>query len=327
MSLALLLAAAPACCDEPGPAAPNPEGRALAFLCREVPRWSRENHCFSCHNNGDAARALYAGDRIGLTISKESLADTTGWLTQPDRWEHNGGDGPFSDKRLARLQFSLALTAARRAGHVKDLQVVVRAAGRLSQDQAADGSWPLEGENEPGSPTAYGQFLATYLAREVLSSAEPAQFKPAIDRAGRWLLDHDVSTVTDAAVMLMTSAPLSSARAAALRERSISLLRKAQSEEGGWGPFVTSPPEAFDTALVLIALARAGGLVVERDMIARGRSFLIAEQQPDGSWIETTRPRGGESYAQRISTTGWAALALLALREGSSPPRLDTKRP
>src|SRR5205823_376617 len=98
------------------------EGKALAFLAREVPRWSRENHCFSCHNNGDAARALYAGDRIGLAISKDALADTTAWLAQPDRWQHNGGDGPFSDKRLARIQFSLALTAARRAGHVKDPQ-------------------------------------------------------------------------------------------------------------------------------------------------------------------------------------------------------------
>ena len=76
---------------------------------------------------------------------------------------------------------------------------------------------------------------------------------------------------------------------------------------------MTSPPEAFDTALVLIALARAGDLVERRDLIARGRSFLIAQQQPDGSWIETTRPRGGESYARRISTTGWAALALLGL--------------
>jgi hypothetical protein len=67
--------------------------------------------------------------------------------------------------------------------------------------------------------------------------------------------------------------------------------------------------------------------VVERDMITRGRSFLIAQQQRDGSWVETTRPRGGESYAQRISTTGWAALALLALREASSSSRLDAKRP
>ena len=30
--------------------------RALQFLSREVPSWSIENKCYSCHNNGDAAR-------------------------------------------------------------------------------------------------------------------------------------------------------------------------------------------------------------------------------------------------------------------------------
>src|SRR3982750_1650529 len=32
---------------------------ALHFLSTEVPRWEQQNHCYSCHNNGDAARALY----------------------------------------------------------------------------------------------------------------------------------------------------------------------------------------------------------------------------------------------------------------------------
>ena len=40
------------------PTAPTPEEKAVAFLSREVPRWSRQKHCFSCHNNGDAAQAL-----------------------------------------------------------------------------------------------------------------------------------------------------------------------------------------------------------------------------------------------------------------------------
>jgi len=34
------------------------EARAVEFLVREVPAWSKNNGCFSCHNNGDAARAL-----------------------------------------------------------------------------------------------------------------------------------------------------------------------------------------------------------------------------------------------------------------------------
>ena len=61
-------------------------------------------------------------------------------------------------------------------------------------------------------------------------------------------------------------------------------------------------------------------------MIVRGRAFLLTQQQPDGSWIETTRPPGNVSYAQRISTTGWATLALLATREPSGRGGGDRKR-
>jgi len=34
-------------------------------------------------------------------------------------------------------------------------------------------------------------------------------------------------------------------------------------------------------------------------------------QQPAGGWPETTRPSGGVSYAEHISTTAWALYALL----------------
>jgi hypothetical protein len=108
--------------------------------------------------------------------------------------------------------------------------------------------------------------------------------------------------------------------------KSLELIRKAQSDGGGWGPFEKSPPEAFDTALVLLALRRVDDSRDVHDLITRGRAFLIAEQQPDGSWVETTRPRGAESYAQRISTTGWATLALLATRQPSARSTLDPKR-
>jgi hypothetical protein len=48
--------------------------------------------------------------------------------------------------------------------------------------------------------------------------------------------------------------------------------------------------------------------------ITRGRDYLRQQQLDDGSWPETTRPPNQESYAQRISTTGWALLALLESR-------------
>jgi hypothetical protein len=302
-----------------GPATAPPEERAIAFLSREVPRWSRENRCFSCHNNGDAARALYEAVSRGFALEDGVLAETTRWLREPDGWDRNGGDGPFSDKRLARVQFAAALTAAHRAGRVKDRQPLLRAGDRLVRDQGADGSWPLEGEDEPGSPATYGRLLATSLARESLRAADTDRFRGAIEKAGAWIFRHEVASVVDASVMLMATAADTSDRARLLREKCFDLIRRVQSDDGGWGPFAKSPPEVFDTALAVLALAKSRDEPRCRPLIVRGRSFLAAQQQPDGGWIETTRPRGAESYAQRISTSGWATLALLATREITSP--------
>jgi hypothetical protein len=306
----------------------NAEALALAYLSREVPRWSQENHCYSCHNNGDAARALYAGQRAGHTIPPSALAATTAWLTHPHRWDHNGGKGPFSDKRLARVQFTTALVAASEAGFVPDPRALIEAAALLVPDQAPDGSWPLEGDDTggPGSPATYGRPLATHLARECLRAADPILFREPIARAGRWLAEREIRTVIDASVALLALGSDPSKKPFPARNSCLALLRKGQAEDGGWGPFAASPPEVFDTALAVLGLSRIKLDPDDRPLIARGRAFLIGRQRPDGSWIETTRPPGAESYAQRISTTGWAALALLATSDVSTTRGADPKR-
>src|SRR5262249_30891859 len=136
------------------------ETRAVAYLAREVPRWARENRCYSCHNNGDAARALYAASRRGVAVPRGALEGTTRWLARPEGWDRNGGDGPFSDKRLARVEFTAALAAAVESGWLEDREALLRAAARLAEDQAADGSWPLAGGDSLGSPATYGTHLA-----------------------------------------------------------------------------------------------------------------------------------------------------------------------
>lgn len=160
----------------------TPEARAVAYLAGEVPRWSRANHCYSCHNNGDAARALYQAARAGIPVRAGAMTDTTTWLSRPARWDHNGGDGPFSDKRLARVVFTATLATAVQTEAIRDRGVLLRAAERLALDQAGDGSWPLEGEEAPGSPVAYGRLLATYPARARLAAAQPVPWRAAIAR-------------------------------------------------------------------------------------------------------------------------------------------------
>ncbi len=296
------------------PAAPTAEQKAVAFLAREVPRWSRQNHCYSCHNNGDAARALFHAAKAGMRVPDAALADTILWLRKPEAWDHNGGEGPFVDKRLARVAFTGALVAAVSTGRLTDRKALLKAADQLARDQVPDGSWPLEGEDSTSAPATYGRPLTTLLARESLAAAEPARFRAAIDRADAWLEKRKTQNVTDASVALLWLATGPRRSDAEIRPRALELLARAQSVEGGWGPDAFSPPEPFDTALALLALSKCEPTAPVKAMLARGRKFLIKEQRDDGSWPETTRPPGSVSYAERISTAGWATMALLATR-------------
>src|SRR5690349_7242926 len=93
--------------------AASPEQRAVEYLAGEVRKWSRENHCFSCHNNGDAARALFRAARSGLPVQEADVADTLAWLRDPAGWDRSKINPGFSNPVLARIQFAAALTEAR----------------------------------------------------------------------------------------------------------------------------------------------------------------------------------------------------------------------
>jgi hypothetical protein len=269
----------------------------LTYLTREVPRWERENHCFSCHNNGDAARALYVARRKGYTIPAEALDSTAAWLRQPAQWTRIGGGAGSNDKNLARVQFASALAEAWRSGSLRDAAALRAASELLVANQDPDGSWPVDSGGLPGAPTTYGTALATYMARGVLETARSPGSKAAIARAKRWLSAAKPGSMTDAAALLLARPARSDCR---------NLLLAAQSTNGGGGPQRGMPAEAFDTALAVLALRGKG------EAAKRGRAFLLKMQEPAGSWPETTRPSGGVSYAERISTAAWVAYALLS---------------
>lgn len=270
----------------------GPEERAVSFLSREVPAWSIENRCFSCHNNGDAARALMAARDVDPRV----LASTLRFLRAPEAWKDNGPDGEFSDQRLAALQFGFALAATPTPG-----PELKRAAALVAALQEPDGSWNFDTSGLPGSPVTYGRTLTTVAAREILLKAGEVRAKAA---AEAWLRARVPQSVLEAGALLY-------GRISEHQRECLDLIR-AGKQNGGWGPGLHSAPEVFDTAVVLLGLAPLRDLPGVADLIREGRSYLERTQRPDGSWPETTRPPGAESYAQRISTTGWALLALRA---------------
>ena len=291
----------------------TPEQRAIAYLAVEVPRWSTENGCYSCHNNGDAARALYSARRLGIAVPPAALADTTAWLVRPNEWDRNRRDPAASDPKLARIQFSAALAEAQQAGVVRDPAPLAHAADSLLPLQHANGSWPVDTEVAVGSPATYGTALATHLARLTLQRADPRRYREAMARAERWLLAAPARSMPDAAAVLLALADVPGAEADRQRRLSLDRITAARSGDGGWGPFAHTPPEAFDTAVVLLALARSRAPSL---LIQGGRAWLTKAQLPSGGWPATTRPSGSQSYAQHMSTTGWATLALLETSSG-----------
>jgi hypothetical protein len=305
-----------ACLVGGGVALPSPtaqpasaEARAVAYLRAEVPRWRREHPCYSCHNNGDATRALIAASAAGFEVG-DALDDTLAWLAAPERWEQNGSPGGSSDLPLARVQFASALDAAAAVGRAP-ANARDRAVELMATHQQADGSWTLNPQQTIGGATFYGRALATAMARRALTSTDTPNARTARGRADAWLRASAPANVLEATSILLGLDRADDNAAQAQRQRALALVRDGQAADGGWGPFVTSPPEVFDSAIAVLALAQARGM---SDAVRRGRAYLLERQQDDGSWIETTRPSGGDSYAQRISTTAWALLALLASR-------------
>jgi hypothetical protein len=185
---------------------------------------------------------------------------------------------------------------------------VFNGARLVAELQKPDGSWPSDADGTIGSPVTYGAPLASAIALRTLVATKERKFRGPILRGTAWFLEREPKNVLDAAATLLAleRAPLVEGRERC--DRAIAILKEGQSTNGGWGPFVSSPPEVFDTAIAMIALASHRDRFAEQ--IAAGRKYLLAQQLPDGSWPATTRPSGADSYAQKLSTTGWALQAL-----------------
>jgi hypothetical protein len=291
---------------------PSPEQRAAAFLAAEVPKWRKEHDCYSCHNNGDAARALAWCIKEGVWTDRSPLDDTLKFLAAPERWDANGPDGPFKDKKLARIQFAATLRMVRVGRVLETRGAVARAAALVAELQADDGSWSTDAPGTIGSPVTYGRALATHIAVLALREARDDRYNAAIAKAENWFMRNEPKNVLDAAATLVGLDKIP-AQARLRREQCVGLILRGQSDDGGWGPFVNSPSEVFDTAVVVLALAEMHDKKYA-ELLARGRKYLIATQEADGGWPATTRPPGVDSYAQRISTSGWATMALVNSR-------------
>lgn len=287
---------------------------ALDFLEKQVSSWPAENGCFSCHNNADAALALFKAKRFGWDVDSDSTSSTLDWISSPGRWDKQQGDPNASDQQLADIQFASALVQAVDAGVLPTDKWNPSVARQLVKYQTPNGNWVIEKQDSLGSPAAPGNALATLKAWTYLKHAPIDDTREAIRKASGFLRNMPQESVSQTAAKLLYNSE-SGVQADGDVVLGLEYLMRAQTTLGGWGPYPHRPPEVFDTAMALLAMlphARDERIAM---IMNRGLSFLIAEQLPDGSWRETTRPSGEESHAQWVSTSAWATLALLGIHQ------------
>jgi hypothetical protein len=232
--------------------------------------------------NGEMVRALIVAGAKGYDVGP-SVDAVLPILKSPAQWPKG-----------ERIGFAHALAAAERHGRAASTDLAA-AAKLLTADQQQDGS--------------YGSMLDTWRARQTLIESGMQPDDVWIILIDRWVRSvSQLDSTSEVAAALLALDLTSDVMADNLRRSSLGYLRNAQTKEGGWGP-KADKPTIIDTALAVMALsvldveprlARSTYRPEElKEAIARGKAYLVSQQQPDGSW------QGGGSIA-------WALLALLA---------------
>jgi hypothetical protein len=225
---------------------------------------------------------------------------------------HLGGDQAYN---LA-LSFASALDAGvRREPHDRSSMSL------LARMQQPDGSWRYGPDRVP---TQSGDITSTALAGRALDmfarKSGQGDFRARVERARAYLVASVPKTTDDAAYRLLGLRWLG-AEPARIAEAAAALARR-QLAGGGWAQIDGLNPDAYATGLALCALHEGSGMEGSHPVYRRGLAYLLASQDPDGSWLvhkrsvpvnryfESGFPHGKFQFSSFVGTA-WATMALM----------------
>lgn len=267
--------------------------KAVASLAVEVPKWRIENTCASCHNQGDAARALIEAHRQGFIDTTQPLESTLQWLSTPNSWKDNYGAQEFNDPVLSNVQFANSLLVARLHWGERFSRALEEAAALIAKLQKSDGSWEIDGGATFASPITHGSILLTGTSVRILDSANRQTYNQPIERGEQWLARQQARNIVEASSLLIATDQHPNFDAQ--RSECVKILVDAQGTDGGLGPHANAQAEVFDTALALLALAKTERNEKVQLAIENCARYLLKQQEESGMWPGTVRPSGIDS--------------------------------
>ena len=177
----------------------------------------------------------------------------------------------------------------------------------INESQTTDAAWiimALQGETGPDAPESQ---------------------RAALSKAIAWLDAAKLSDIHQDKVLKVLMG-VRSARPRETMQATIDELLALERADGGWSQTVPEPKsDAFATGQTLYVLSLAG-YTAERPEIKRGIDFLVATQEPDGSWpmISRSTPDGSPGSAKLLTpitctASSWATLGLARLAPKGQP--------
>jgi squalene-hopene/tetraprenyl-beta-curcumene cyclase len=255
-------------------------------------------------------------------------------------------EGPFGFRaNQARVEIAID----RAAEWLLEREVRRRGDWGVTNPRLEPGGWFFEYRNDFYPDTDDTAMVLMGLSRT--GRAERPEYRPAVDRAVRWLVgmqnqdggwaafDRDINRevltkvpFADHNAMLDPSCPDITARVLEALSyfgfgsdhprvvRALAFLRKSQDARGCW-PGRWGVNYLYGTWQVLAGLGRIG--LDRRDpMVRRAVDWLTQVQHPSGAWGESCRSYDDPTWAGKgeptASQTAWAILGLLAAGEASS---------
>jgi hypothetical protein len=284
--------------------------RAVRLIDRTSANFLTTRTCFTCHTQTLSAMVLRDARKVGLEI------DETNFKRQYQRaFEVHGVLGGV---RVDTVGYALwALDIGQHAADEKT-EAMVEYVLNYQKDL---GTWKITVDRPPAEAS---NFTTNYVALRGLNRYGNAKQREAIATRAtavkQWLESVNADDTEDQVFRLRLAHELKLPSEQV--DRFVQKLLSEQDAEGGWLQKPGMKPDAYATALVLVALHDAGGVSHQHSAWQGGVDYLLRTQKPDGSWHVVSRakplqeyfesgfPHGKDQFISAFAT-GWATEALL----------------
>src|SRR5262245_25539649 len=290
--------------------------RSVSLLERATSQFVGKAGCFACHEQPAAAFAVGAARAKGIKIDEKAGSERWTQLTSGLNASQLEGAAPLggADNNLYVAE------ALVRSGYAPDRKTDILAAN-LASYQSGDGGWHLPGYVR--SPIQDNDFSRTAMGIRALKTygtpGRAVEVRERIERAKQWLL-HANPVTTEDFDMRLAGVAAAGAPVSDLRKLAEPVLAR-QRPDGGFAQRDGFASDAYATGMTLWGLANAGVVEPNQEVYQKGVKFLLATQNPDGSWHVSSRatkfqiyfesgfPHGHDQWISTMAT-GWAASAL-----------------